>query len=67
MDFKEVLKSLMSDHVCFSVEAAKRSSLFGYVDANPGVYDEGEENNKPDRAVEDNNPKDIPVNGNPAP
>lgn len=67
MYFKEVVKSLVSDHVCFPVEVAKRSSLFGYVDADPGVYYEGEKDHKPDRTVEDSNPKDIPVNGNPAP
>lgn len=49
------------------IEALKKTTFSGYINANVRIDAECEKNDKPDWAVEDSDAQDIPVDGYPAP
>jgi hypothetical protein len=65
VDFKQFVQPILQ--VGIFVEAPKMTPFPGYVDADVRVDGEGEEDDKPDWAIEDGNAENVPVDGHPAP
>jgi hypothetical protein len=67
MYFKQLIQPDIHHHIRFLIETPKYTSFPGNVNSNASVDGKGEQDNKPDWAIEDGDAKYIPVHGDPAP